>query len=158
MKTNFAKLRRERDYRVFSTRSGVALIITLIMLSVITVMAVAFLALSRRERSAVVRSADAIDAEFMANSGAERAKAEILANIITYSNYVGPGLLVSGARTNVVRGPGDIPDFFEDPRDGTNDNNDRAVIAQLRQDAHPPVFVGRSRDPRFYLDINRNGR
>src|SRR5258708_18159814 len=84
---------------------GVALIITLIMLSIITVMAVAFLALSRRERSSVVHSANSLDAELAASSALERAKAEILANIISsgingITNFpLGPDLLVSGART-----------------------------------------------------------
>src|SRR5256885_16322129 len=96
-----------------SKQRGVALVITLIMLSVITVMAVAFLALSRRERAGVVHRQATIDAELAANAGLERAKAEILAriiaqvvtsniptNIIVPTNLFGPDLFVSGSTTN----------------------------------------------------------
>jgi hypothetical protein len=149
---------RELSQRV-SPRSGVALIVTLIMLSIITVMAVAFLALSRRERSAVVHSQNSIDAELSASAAAERAKAEILANIITYSNYTGPGLLVSGARTNIIESPLDIPGYGN-PRDRTDDDKDLNAITNLWRDGLPPVFVTtrtNTQDQRFYLDLNRNG-
>src|SRR6184192_3628237 len=92
----------------YSKQRGVALVITLIMLSVITVMAVAFLALSRRERASVVHSQATIDAELAASSGLERAKAEILGSIfvqiltnkipttlIVPTNIFGPDLFVS---------------------------------------------------------------
>src|ERR1044071_7914892 len=83
----------------FRQQRGVVLVITLIMLSIITVMAVAFLALSRRERASVVHTQNSIDAELSADNALERAKAEILANIIGHSNLLGPDLLVSGSKT-----------------------------------------------------------
>jgi len=50
------------------SQRGVALVITLIMLSVITVVAVAFLAISRRERATVTQKANSVDAELAADS------------------------------------------------------------------------------------------
>ena len=85
-------------------QSGVALVITLIMLSVITIITVAFLALSQRERATVSTTLTGTEAELAANAAHERAKAEILANIRefvnTYTNRqtIGPDLFVlSGA-------------------------------------------------------------
>src|SRR5213596_2467664 len=94
-------------FRTPHSQSAVALIITLIMLAMITVMAVAFLALSRRERASVTQSVNSMDAEFMTSAGWERAKAEILAHIVLNSNFLGPGLLVSGMRTNYAANPQD---------------------------------------------------
>src|SRR5438874_2526524 len=101
-----------------SSRSGVALIITLIMLAMITVMAVAFLALSRRERASVGQSVSSMDAELMTSAGLERAKAEILTRILVeaatnlasnanFTAILGPGLLVSGMHTNYAGNPQD---------------------------------------------------
>src|SRR5690348_281923 len=86
----------------FQQQRGVALVITLIMLSIITVMAVAFLALSRRERASVVHSQNAIDAELMAATALERSKAAIVANIIGQGNLLGPELFVSSSPTNAA--------------------------------------------------------
>src|SRR3954470_10540768 len=121
----------------FRKQSGVALIITLIMLSVITVMAVAFLALSRRERASVVHSANAIDAELMASAGLERAKAEILGNIISQSNFLGPDFLVSGARTNTPP----VPFLYGDPIYGPDPAGAKQQIWSLVNGSHPPVFI-----------------
>src|ERR1043166_558346 len=143
----------------FKRQSGVVLVITLIMLSIITVMAVAFLALSRRERASVVHTQNSIDAELMASTALERGKAEIMAYIIGQSNLLGPDILVSGSsRTN----PFPLYQFpffyYGDPRDGVDDDKDRQAITNLWRDARPPVFVGTNREQRFYLDLNRNRR
>ena len=52
-------------------QSGVALVITLIMLSVITVITVAFLALSQRERAAVSTTLTGTEAELAATGAAQ---------------------------------------------------------------------------------------
>ena len=49
-------------------RDGVALVVTLLMLSVITFMAVAFLAVSRRERASVAGTLNQVDAQAMADA------------------------------------------------------------------------------------------
>ncbi|HMC28434.1 MAG TPA: hypothetical protein VKM56_11640, partial [Verrucomicrobiae bacterium] len=155
----------------FSRQSGVALVITLIMLSVITVMAVAFLALSRRERASVVHSQASIDAELMASTGLERAKAEILAriigqvvtsniptNIIVPTNLFGPDLFVSGSTTTT----NPVPFIYDDPINGPNQAAARQWIWSLVNGSPPPVFVktnsaGIPRENRWFLDLNRNG-
>src|SRR5205809_7425136 len=67
---------------MFPRQQGVALIITLIMLAVITFMAVTFLAVSRREAGSVTETRDQTTARLAAEGTLERVKAEILANIL----------------------------------------------------------------------------
>ncbi len=83
-----------------------ALVITLIMLSVITFMAVTFLALSRRERGAVATYRDQTIAREAAAAALERAKAELIARILTTTNVSDFGLLVS---TNYINPLGFAP-------------------------------------------------
>ena len=66
------------------TQSGVALVITLIMLSVITLIAVAFLLLSQRERASVSSTMVATEAELMTSSGLEASKAYIQGQIAAF--------------------------------------------------------------------------
>lgn len=156
-----------------SRRQGVALVITLILLSAILVVTVALLALSRRERSSVTTAQHLIDAELMANAGAERARAMLAAQILGRTNMaaggyaravfmreagptdndnpllgrIGGNLLVSTSTNSIV-----AADYTED------------YIGKLRLDARPPVFVTTNspnpnapRDFRLFLDLNRNG-
>ena len=167
------------------SQRGIALVITLIMLSVITVVAIAFLALSRRERSNVTQMANLTDAEFSAHAAAERAKGEILAQMLSTNNMLGPGLKVS---ENYINRLG----FVSNVSDPTNVNfdfhfrdfNNRITteadflqnVANLYYDARVPVFISPSQaatysypyavNPprretnywRFFLDLNRNGQ
>src|ERR1051325_3905158 len=126
----------------FQRQRGVVLVITLIMLSIITVMAVAFLALSRRERASVVHSQSSIDAELMASDALERVKAEILADIIGRTNLLGPDLLVSGSRTFVPPDPFLSGDAVMDPSaSAATKASWKAEIWSLVNGSHPPVFV-----------------
>src|SRR6516225_7454361 len=61
-----------------SRESGVALVITLIMLSVITFMAIAFLVLSRGERSSVGTATDQSLARLASDTALERAQVELV--------------------------------------------------------------------------------
>src|SRR6185503_10743113 len=63
----------------YLVQRGVALVITLILLAVITTLAIAFLALTYRETAAVDSLARTTDSEMACESALERAKAEILA-------------------------------------------------------------------------------
>ena len=73
-----------------------ALVITLIMLSVTLIMAIAFLAISRRERISVSNSTDSTVARFGTDTALAAAQAQILANILTTNTaYYQYGLLVS---------------------------------------------------------------
>ena len=55
------------------SQSGVALVITLIMLSMVTLMAVVFLAISRSEKASVTVISNQADARLMADAGLARA-------------------------------------------------------------------------------------
>ena len=79
---------------------GVALVITLIMLSVITFLAVAFLALSRRERAAMATSSNQTDSRLAADFAFARAQSEIIARIITETNMLVGDMMVSRAFIN----------------------------------------------------------
>src|SRR5262245_49959152 len=68
------------------TESGVALVITLILLSVITFMAVTFLVVSRGEQGAVTTETDLRIARDGADAATERAVSELLAPILAYTN------------------------------------------------------------------------
>src|SRR5690349_11660764 len=60
---------------------GIALVITLVMLAVVTVMAIVFLAVTRRERSSVKLAEETAVAKDMADAALERAKAEAIAGM-----------------------------------------------------------------------------
>ena len=85
------------------SQKGIALVITLILLAVTLVMAVAFLALSRRERGAVTTSTDTATARLAADSALANAEAEIIANVLSTTNPYASGLLVS---TNYINPAG----------------------------------------------------
>jgi hypothetical protein len=148
---------------------AIALVITLIMLSVTLIMAVAFIAVSRRERNAVSTGTDATTARLAADSALAAAQAQIVANIFSSSNATAYDfhLLVS---TNYINSFGFNPSAGGNP---TNVNYDYTTdgsvynaadfqqnIANLFFLPRAPVFVasGGSNDFRFYLDLNRNGR
>ena len=82
-----------------SSRRGVALVITLIMLSVVTITAVAFLAVARRERAAVAAAGEQADVRIAADAALNRARARILAQIEASGLREAPTLLVS---TNLI--------------------------------------------------------
>ncbi len=160
---------------------GVALVITLIMLSVVTFMAIAFLALSRRERGSVNVTADQTTASLMADAALARAQAEIVGRLVANSNQSSYELMVS---TNFYN-----PAGFASSRTWAfnpyNVNYERLAgplaqpvygneeswiqnIANLQYDARPPVFLETNLAPRtiaglsppefrFYWDFNRNG-
>src|ERR1700691_3908976 len=77
------------------SQRGIALVITLILLSVTLVMAVAFLAISRRERGSVTTETDPTTAKLAADSALAAAEAQIMANVFATTNSYNYGLLVS---------------------------------------------------------------
>src|SRR5437773_9520955 len=78
-----------------NSQQGVALVITLILLSVITFMAVTFLAVSRREQTAVTVQDAQTAAKMAADNATERAKAAMIVPIMAYSNALNFRLSVS---------------------------------------------------------------
>jgi len=146
---------------------GVALVITLVLLSVITFMAVAFLVVSRSQHGSVATETDQAIARLAADNARERAIAQLLAPIMAWTNEFNYGLLVS---TNYIR-PGGFVSGGSGPLNvGYNYLNGALLSlndfllnsANLLYDPRPPVFIVTnalgSNDFRFYLDLNRNGR
>ena len=77
------------------SQSGVALVITLILLSVTLVMVLAFLAISGRERGSVTTQTDTTTTRLAADAGLAAAEAQIAANILSTTNPYSFGLIVS---------------------------------------------------------------
>ncbi len=147
-------------------QQGIALITTLIMLSVVTLMAVAFLAVSRRERAAVSTSSDRLDARAMAEAALQRAEAEIVARVLATSNLLSYDLLVSTNYINplgFVRNDTNIANVaFHYPNGQPVTGADLLqVYRNLQIDPRVPVFVITNnvtgeQEFRYYLDFNRN--
>jgi hypothetical protein len=148
------------------SQRGVALVITLIMLSIVLIMAILFLGISRRERTSVTGNVEQTIARNSAEHGQTRALAEIIARIAAQSNALAYGMLVS---TNLIN-----PNGFQSGVSGFDNvgytyangqplsgNDIRLNQANLFYDPRPPVFVVNNRGTnefRYYLDLNRNGR
>jgi hypothetical protein len=150
------------------SQQGVALIITVILLAVVTFMALTFLAISRRERGAVTTTTDTASARLAADDALASVEAQIVANILATTNPYNFGLLVS---TNYINSFGFQPGIVSP----TNVNYDYLSgggllnqgeflqnLANLYYNPRPPVFIQTNAtgplDFRFYLDLNRNGR
>jgi hypothetical protein len=145
------------------SQEGIALVITLILLSVTLVMAIAFLAISRRERGSVTTTEDTATAKFAADAALSSAEARIVSQILTTTNPYVFSLAVS---TNYVNRNGFTNgslnlenvnyDYYAPPGNGPLSAQDLQFnIANLYYDPRPPVYY--SNDFRFYLDLNRNG-
>lgn len=159
---NLSRQRRER---------GVALVITLVMLALVTLMAITFLAVSRRERSAVTVTEEQNTSRAMADAAAARAKAEAVARMMAQGSPFAVDMMVS---TNFISPAGFDSSLPVDAVNVTNVNYDHLLanpnqpqgryrlrnIANLMVDPRPPVFLinGTNAEFRFYLDLNRNGR
>lgn len=153
------------------SQKGVALVITLVMLAVVTLMAITFLAVSRRERAAVTIADDQTVSRLMADAALERVKAEIVTRMMASGSLLTYDFAVS---TNFVNTNGFNPSLPTDTPNITNVNynylNTGAPlkdethrlrnIANLQIDPRPPVYVleGTNLEFRFYLDLNRNAR
>src|SRR5579862_5642194 len=92
--------RTQKDFRrwrldIGPGDEGVALVITLIMLSVITFLAVAFLVLTQRENASATVAMDQKTSHMAAESGFQRACAELLADGMATTNFQNFSLKVS---------------------------------------------------------------
>ncbi|MCX6916715.1 MAG: hypothetical protein NT167_27335 [Verrucomicrobia bacterium] len=149
------------------SQRGVALIVTLLLLSIITFMTITFLVVSRSQKGSVVTETDQSIARLAADTALERAKAELLAGIMGFTNEFNYGLMVS---TNYINSAGFISGStspfnvsYNYPSGGPLNLNDfQQNVANLLYNPRPPVFVNTNRsqtttpDFRFYLDLNRN--
>ncbi|HKW29732.1 MAG TPA: hypothetical protein VJT54_10380, partial [Verrucomicrobiae bacterium] len=151
---------------------GVALVITLILLAVVTFMALTFLAISRRERGAVTTSTDSASARLAADDALASAEGQIVANLLANNNPYNFSLLVS---TNYINpngfqnaGPGyasytNVNYYYTQALGGgpVSGNDFLQLMANLYYLPRVPVYmsnlVTRTMENRFYLDLNRNG-
>ncbi len=164
--------------KIQSSEQGVVLVITLIMLSVVTVMAVLFLGVSRRERASVSVTTDHITAKAMTESGFAHAQANIVSRMLTASNKFNYDFAVSTNFLNINQNGRDVfakdfDDFenfnpenvgyhYADNGRPLNEKHQAINIGNLQFDPRPPVYIqtnGNSRYPldfRFFLNFNRN--
>jgi len=140
--------------------SGVALVVTLILLVVITTLAVAFLALTGRETIAVGSSLSTTDSEQAAAAAAERALAQITASFFKRNTVIPfPAPAAIGSTNYDIMGPDLMVSV-------ARDMYPQVALDRLRVDASPPVNIWTNKlfnvpsavEYRFYIDLNRNGR
>src|SRR5262245_51175030 len=79
---------------------GVALVITLVLLSVITFMAVTFLLISHSERGQVSTETDQTIARIASDAALERAKIDLIARMLAFTNAYSFPMLVSTCYVN----------------------------------------------------------
>ncbi len=134
-------------------QSGVALVTTLIMLSVITFTAVVFLALAMRNKDSVKTFDETYSAKDMANIALQQAQAEVVAKIVATGNPYLFDLEVSRTYSpNVLTGP---------PTAGSEVG---FAVTNLVYESRPPVYVQTNSDPtlpweyRYWLDLSRDGQ
>jgi hypothetical protein len=148
------------------SQQGVALVITLILLSVITFMAVTFLVVSRREGAQVNTLTQQSNAKFAADAAVEQAKARIMAQMLATTNGLNFGLLVStNFVTNYYGGTTSLTDVSYNGA-FSGGGGQLAYLQMLNNQLilpRPPVFIAtnpavpNNLDFRYYLDLNRNG-
>ncbi|MDR3457815.1 MAG: pilus assembly PilX N-terminal domain-containing protein [Verrucomicrobiae bacterium] len=150
-----------------ASRSGMALVITLIMLSVTLIMAIAFLAISRRERISVGSSTDGTVARFATDTGLAAAESQIIANIysttnaafydynlLVSTNYINPFGYVIGSQS-----PTNVNYDYRSDGVGLNGADFDQNVANLQILPRAPVLISATdTNGRFYLDLNRNGK
>ena len=155
------------------SEKGIALIITLILLAVTLVMALAFLAISRRESSSVTTAGETATARLAADAALANAEAQAMADILSTTNPYDFGLLVStnyinplGFQNGIVN-PTNV-NYYDSAGNYlpalANNSEFLQALANLYYSPRPPVFIQTNANPkdqldfRFYLDLNRNGR
>ncbi|MBG89040.1 MAG: hypothetical protein CMO80_19355 [Verrucomicrobiales bacterium] len=162
-----------------STRKpdGVALVATLIMLSLVTFMTVAFLGVARRERRAVSATLSQGDARDAMHAALEHAQTDLIERLITADDPWSYSLIVSTNfinRTSLVTTLGNQPTDANYPYAATNTlQHQLRNLANLQHLPWVPVwhedFTNASGDlaygnggieqayGRFYYDFNQNG-
>lgn len=152
-----------------SSRAGVALVITLVLLSIITFMAIAFLVLSEAQKRSVGTTADQTAAQLAADAALQDATARMLASILSSANEFNYDLMVSTNYINArgfdptLWGPGNTTNVSYVYANGQPLNNPidlQKNLGNLLYDPRVPVFVTNqlagSNEFRYYIDLNRN--
>jgi hypothetical protein len=152
----------------FHSERGVALVITLILLSVITFMAVTFLVVTQGEKKSVSTQTDQVVAKMMVDEGVEMAKAQLMSRMLAYTNPFVVNLIVS---TNYISPAGYVTGNtrftnvnYAYPNGAPVTGNDALQnLMNMRYLPRAPVFItnraaANSYTFPFYDDLNRNGR
>ncbi|HTR41446.1 MAG TPA: hypothetical protein VMH87_07495 [Pseudomonadales bacterium] len=144
------------------SQSGVALVVTLILLSVTLVMAIAFLAVSRRERNSVSTESDTTAAKLASDSALAQAEARIVSQILITTNPYIQSLLVSTNYINTIGFTNGSANYLNVNYISYNNGPGPLSVADFDQNIanlyyNPRAPVSYSNDFRFYLDLNRNG-
>jgi len=170
-----APMRGLRAVAAAQQRSGVALVATLIMLSLVTFMVVAFLGIARRERRSVEASLTQGDARVAMEYALHRAQGDLAARVLASGDKWNYGLMVP---TNYQSGYA----FNAGVANATNVNSATTSptvaslldflqnLGNLQYDARVPVFstnftnvtlfaplLSETNQGRYYLDFNENG-
>jgi hypothetical protein len=155
-----------------SSERGVALVITLILLSIITFMAIAFLVISRHASEAVTSVTQQAIATQAANSAVQQAEARIVATMIAQNNgfNFGPQVSQNYQSPNFTNGSTNVANvnyFAAVDNTGNPVTYTSANYLQMLNNLlvlpRPPVFIVTNPSPlfapefRFFLDLNRNG-
>ncbi|MDE3066828.1 MAG: hypothetical protein KGJ60_04670 [Verrucomicrobiota bacterium] len=152
-----------------NSQSGIALVLTVILLAVVTVMVLALLAVSRRERGAVTTTTDQTTARYAADAALANAEAQIMANVLAHTNPYDFGLVVSTNYINPygfqpgVANPTNVNYDYRASGGVWSQNDFLQNLANLYYSPRVPVFIPNPTNPsarpdfRFYLDLNRNG-
>jgi hypothetical protein len=151
--------------------TGVALVITLILLSVITFMAITFLVVSRGEKSTVGSVTEQTTARLAAETGLEMAQSELIAPMLAFTNPYQISLIVSTnyinpAGFNVAGGfRGYLTNVSYTYPNGVPLNNFNDIcqnLGNLFYLPRVPVYITNrifgSNEFVYYLDLNRNGK
>jgi hypothetical protein len=152
---------RDSSPHLLRSQRGMALVITLILLAVTLIMALAFIAISTRESGSITTSTETATARLAADSALANAEAELA--IAAMNNSYNSSLIVS---TNYINGfASGVPSLTNVNyvyADGTplTVADFEQNLANLYYSPRPPVFIttnsGSPLDFRFYLDLNRN--
>jgi len=129
---------------------GIALVITLIMLSVVTITAVAFLAVTRQDRASVGAAAEQLDAQYAAETALQRAQSEIAGRILGSSNRFQIDLLVSTNWVNATLNIAQLQALANDSLDLRNPNILTNATTYFRADGQPVFQLGSSSDVQLY--------
>jgi hypothetical protein len=156
-----------------SRENGVALVVTLILLSVITFMAIAFLVISRHASEAVTSVTQQAIAKQAAYAAAQQAEARIVATMLAKNEGFDFGLMVSTNYQSPFYDVNQSVNALNVNNVNYTDSNGVALdyhtanyqrmLNNLLVLPRPPVVINTNSNPnfsndfRFYLDLNRNG-
>jgi hypothetical protein len=157
------------------SQSGIALVITLILLAIITFLTITLLVVTRGEKGTVTVTQDQTTATLAADGALERVKLNVLAPMLGFTNPNNYEFFVS---TNYINPFGYFATLPANGNPYTNVNYERTSagaplnqgqvlqnLQNLLYDPRPPVFMTNrlagpagSNEFRYYRDENRNGQ